>query len=139
MSAELRFIDTNVLVYLFDTDAPAKQAAAREIIAAGRLVLSTQVLSEFYVTVTRKLARPLDSANASRAVADLCALPVRDVTPSLVQSAIRRCTTDRLSYWDALVVETALEAGATLLLTEDLQQGQAFGALRVHNPFLTGS
>ena len=70
MSAELRFIDTNVLVYLFDNNAPAKQAVARELLGAGRFVLSTQVLSEFYVTVTRKLARPLDSATASRAVAD---------------------------------------------------------------------
>jgi predicted nucleic acid-binding protein len=136
MSAELRFIDTNVLVYLFDADAPAKQAIARELVAAGRLVLSSQVLSEFYVTVTRKLARPLDAARASRAVTDLCALPVRDVTAKLVQAAIRRCVATPLSYRDALVVETALEAGATTLLTEDLQHGQVIGTLRVHNPFL---
>ncbi len=120
MSAELRFIDTNVLVYLFDNNAPAKQAVARELLGAGRFVLSTQVLSEFYVTVTRKLARPLDSATASRAVADLCALPIPDVTAKLVQSAIKRCTVTRLSYWDALIVETALEAGATSLLTKVL-------------------
>lgn len=136
MSAELRFLDTNVLVYLFDADAPAKQAIARELVAAGRLVLSSQVLSEFYVTVTRKLARPLDAARASRAVTDLCALPVRDVTANLVQAAIRRCAATPLSYWDALIVETALEAGATTLLTEDLQHGQLIGTLRVHNPFL---
>jgi predicted nucleic acid-binding protein len=136
MSAELRFIDTNVLVYLFDNSAPAKQAVARELLGAGRFVLSTQVLSEFYVTVTRKLARPLDSAKASRAVADLCALPIRDVTAKLVQSAIKRCTVTQLSYWDALIVETALEAGATSLLTEDLQHGQIIDTLRVYNPFL---
>jgi predicted nucleic acid-binding protein len=137
MSAELRFVDTNVLVYLFDADAPAKQAIARELLRAGRLVLSSQVLSEFYVTVTRKLARPLDSARASRAVSDLRALPVRDVTANLVQAAIRRCTAAQLSYWDALIVESAIEAGATTLLTEDLQHGQVIGALRVHNPFLS--
>jgi predicted nucleic acid-binding protein len=136
MSAELRFIDTNVLVYLFDNDAPAKQAVARELLAAGRFVLSTQVLSEFYVTVTRKLARPLDAARASRAVMDFCAMPIRDVTAKLVQAAIRRCTVTQLSYWDALIVETALEAGATSLLTEDLQHGQIIDTLRVHNPFL---
>lgn len=136
MSAELRFIDTNVLVYLFDADAPAKQAIARELVAAGRLVLSSQVLSEFYVTVTRKLARPLDPVRAGRAVADLCALPIRDVTAHLVQAAIRRCAATPLSYWDALILETALDAGATTLLTEDLQHGQVVGTLRVHNPFL---
>jgi len=138
MSAELRFLDTNVLVYLFDADAPTKQAIARELVAAGRLVLSSQVLSEFYVTVTRKLARPLDADHASRAVTDLCALAVRDVTASLVQAAIRRSAATRLSFWDALIVETALEAGATTLLTEDLQHGQVIGTLRVHNPFLAG-
>ncbi len=138
MSAELRFIDTNVLVYLFDTDAPAKQAVARELLAAGRFVPSTQVLSEFYVTVTSKLARPLDAARASRAVGDFCAMPIRDVTARLVEAAIRRRTSTRLSCWDALIVETALEAGATSLLTEDLQHGQIIGTLRVHNPFLAG-
>ena len=136
MSGELRFIDTNVLVYLFDNDAPAKQAVARELLGAGRFLLSTQVLSEFYVTVTRKLARPLDSARASRAVMDFCAMPIRDVTAKLVQAAIRRGTLTQLSYWDALIVETALEAGATTLLTEDLQHGQIIDTLRVHNPFL---
>lgn len=136
MSGELRFIDTNVLVYLFDNDAPAKQAVARELLGAGRFVLSTQVLSEFYVTVTRKLARPLDTARASRAVMDFCAMPIRDVTAKLVQAAIRRGTLTQLSYWDALIVETALEAGATTLLTEDLQHGQIIDTLRVHNPFM---
>jgi predicted nucleic acid-binding protein len=136
MSAELRFVDTKVLVYLFDADAPAKQAIARELVAAGRLVLSSQVLSEFYVTVTRKLGRPLAADQASRAVTDLCALPVRAITANLVQAAIRRCAAARLSYRDALVVETALEAGATTLLTEDPQDGQVIGTLRVHNPFL---
>jgi predicted nucleic acid-binding protein len=136
MSAELSFIDTNVLVYLFDADAPAKQAVARELLVAGRFVLSTQVLSEFYVTVTRKLARPLDSARARRAVAHFCAMPMRNITPKLVLAAIGRCTLSQLSYWDALIVETALEAGATCLLTEDLQHGQTIDTLRVNNPFL---
>lgn len=136
MSAEPRFIDTNVLVYLFDTDAPAKQAVARGLLAAGRFVLSTQVLSEFYVTVTRKLARPLDPERARRAVTDFCAMPIRDVTAKLVLAAIRRCAASQLSYWDALIVETALEAGATTLLTEDLQHGQVIETLRVSNPFL---
>jgi predicted nucleic acid-binding protein len=136
MSGELSFVDTNVLVCLFDAEAPAKQAAAHRLLAEGRLVLSTQVLSEFYVTVTRKLARPLDPALASRAVADLCAFPVRDLTSSLVLAAVRRSQESRLSYWDALIVESALDAGAGLLLTEDLQDGQTFGELRVQNPFL---
>lgn len=136
MSDKLRFLDANVLVYLFDADAPAKQARARELLSAGPLVLSAQVLSEFYVTVTRKLGRPLDPARASRAVADLCAFPVRDLSASLVLAAVRRSQESGLSYWDALIVETALDAGARVLLTEDLQDGQVIGGLRVENPFL---
>jgi len=135
MSADLRFLDTNVLVYLFDADAPAKQAIARVLLTAGPVVLSAQVLGEFYVTVTRKLRRPLDPARASRAVADLCALPVRDVTSGLVLAALRRSQDSQLSYWDALIVETALEAGASVLLTEDLQDGRSIAGLRIENPF----
>ena len=67
---------------------------------------------------------------------DFCAMPIRDVTAKLVQAAIGRGTLTQLSYWDALIVETALEAGATTLLTEDLQHGQIIDTLRVHNPFL---
>lgn len=135
MSAELRFVDTNVLVYLFDADDPRKQAIARAILAAGNVVLSAQVLSEFYVTVTRKLGRPLEPGAAARAVADLCALPVRDVTATVVLAAVRRSQESQLSLWDALIVESALDAGGAVLLTEDLQDGQNFGELRVRNPF----
>jgi predicted nucleic acid-binding protein len=140
MSADLRFVDTNVLVYLFDVDAPAKQAMARELLKAGAeeggLVLSAQVLSEFYVTVTRKLAQPLEPEAARQAVADLCAFPVCRVSAELVLAAIRRSERSRLSYWDSLIVETALDAGAVVLITEDLQGGQSFDGLRVENPFV---
>ena len=137
MSAEPQFVDTNVLVYLFDNDAPEKQSRARRLLESEseNLVLSTQVLGEFYVTVTRKLARPLRPELAQEAVDDLCALRVRSVRTELVQAAVRRSHASQLSYWDALIVETAIDAGAATLLTEDLQHGQAFGGLRVVDPF----
>ncbi len=137
MSAEPQFVDTNVLVYLFDDDSPEKQSRARELFEseAENLVLSTQVLGEFYVTVTRKLARPLPPKLAREAVDDLCALRVRPVRAELVQAAARRSDASQLSYWDALIVETAVDAGAATLLTEDLQHGQVFGDLRVVDPF----
>lgn len=138
MSVEPWFVDTNILVYAFDDDSPRKQAAAREILRenAEQIVLSTQVLGEFYVTVTRKLARPLDPGRAIQALDALCTLAVQPVGRDLVRSAVRRSTSTPLSYWDALIVESALEAGATVLLTEDLQHHQTFGELRVVNPFL---
>ena len=138
MSDDVRFVDTNVFVYLFDGDSPEKQEVARRLLDERReeLVLSIQVLGEFYVTVTRKLAKPLAPETARKAVADLCALRVRPVLPELVQTAVQRSNASQISYWDALIVESAIDAGAELLLTEDLQHGQKFGRLRVVNPFL---
>ncbi len=73
------FVDTNVLVYLFDSGAPQKQARAREVVGAlardGALALSSQVLSELFVTVTRKLEQPLPVTRALRALDDLSAFP----------------------------------------------------------------
>ncbi len=86
--------------------------------------------------VTRKLARPLAPAVAEQAVHDFATLPVRQVTPALILSAIRRSIDSRLSFWDALIVETAIDAGATVLLSEDFQDGQVFEGLRVVNPFV---
>ena len=138
MSGETWFADTNVFVYVFDDDSPRKQEAARRLLddQADRVVLSTQVLGEFYVTVTRKLARPLSPRRAIEALDALCALPVRGLGANLVQSAVRRSASAQVSYWDALIIESALDAGATVLATEDLQHGQAFDRLRVVNPFL---
>ena len=137
MAAELKFVDTNVLVYLFDDDSPDKQVLARELLdaEADNVVLSTQVLSEFYVATTRKLAKPLAPALARRAVDELCALRVEPVRSELVQAAIGRSDSSTLSYWDALIVETAIGAGTGILFTEDLQDGQRFDHLRIVNPF----
>ncbi len=138
MSAELWFVDTNVLVYVFDDDSPAKQRIARRLLEerADQIVVSTQVLGEFYVTVTRKLARPLTAEQAIEALDALCVLPVRGLGVDMVRSAVRRSASSQVSYWDALIIESALDARATVLLTEDLQDGQEFGPLRVINPFL---
>ena len=137
MTAEPKFVDTNVLVYLFDSDSPHKQALARRLLdaEADNVVLSTQVLGEFYVTVTRKLANPLVPALARQAVDELCAFQVQPLHAELVRAAAGRSGSSKLSYWDALIVETAINAGATVLLTEDLQHGQVFDHPRIVNPF----
>ena len=137
MSAESCFIDTNVLVYLFDAGSPGKQARARSLLeeVGDSAIVSVQVLGEFYVAVTRKLKRPLPADQAQAAVDALCELQVRPLHEVLVKAAIQRSNVSRLSYWDALIVETAVEAEATILLTEDMQNGQRFDGLRVVNPF----
>lgn len=133
------FLDTNVLVYLFDADDPAKQRRAQDLLSnrelRAQLILSTQVLQEFYVSVTRKLTTPLDPEAAFQAVQDLAAFPVVQIDPPLILLAIQRSRKAKVSFWDALILETALAAGATLLYSEDFQDGAVFGGLRVANPF----
>ena len=137
MSVESCFIDTNVLVYLFDVDSPKKQGRSRLLLeeVADSAIVSVQVLGEFYVAVTRKLESPLPDDQAQAAVDALCELQVRPLNDSLARAAIRRSIASRLSYWDALIVETAIEAEAGVLLSEDMQHGQEFGGLRVVDPF----
>jgi predicted nucleic acid-binding protein len=133
------FVDTNVLVYLFDADSPGKRKTARALLEehsnAGDILLSTQVLQEFYVTVTRKLSRPLDAVTAATVVASFAELPVVQIDSKLILSAIFRSRNSQLSFWDALIVQAAIEGDATTLYTEDMQHGQMLDSLRVVNPF----
>jgi predicted nucleic acid-binding protein len=133
------FVDANVFVYMFDADEPRKRAKARDIVDKGArdgtLVLSAQVLGEFYVTVTQRLAEPLSTADAARAVTGLCALPLLPVDSAIVLAAVARSRADQLDYWDALLVETARAGGCAALVTEDLPDGRDFDGLRVVNPF----
>jgi predicted nucleic acid-binding protein len=134
------FFDTNVLLYLFDNREPDKKAAAQELIQreveADRASLSTQVLQEFYVNATRKLAFPLSPEEAGARVRDFSRLPLVQVDVPLILAAISRSQRMSFSLWDAMIVEAALKAGADRLLTEDLQHGQVIEGMRVENPFL---
>lgn len=136
----LVFFDTNILVYLFDQDAPDKRDRAKLLfqqeVEAGRFVASTQVLQEFYVAATRKLAVPLPVADAEEAVRALADLSIVPVDSSMTLSAIDRSRSMQVSFWDALIIEAALSVGATCLLTEDLQHGRQIDGLRITNPFL---
>lgn len=138
MSAERAFLDTNVLVYVFDRDEPAKTQRAQSLLAQarpGELALSAQVMGEFYVTVTRKLKRPLDAAAAAEALDWLSLLHVIALDAAIVKAAARTSRSAQLSYWDALIVAAAAAGGCERLLSEDLNDGQLIGSVRVENPF----
>ena len=137
MSVEWKFVDTNVLVYMFDADAPDKRARAQELLREERdcIVLSTQVLGEFYVTVTRKFTESMSLEAAGRAVDAFSRFRVQPIHPETVNAAVRRSRSMRLSYWDSLIVEAALSAGAGALFTEDLQHGRRIDDLQIVNPF----
>jgi predicted nucleic acid-binding protein len=132
------FVDTNVLVYAEDQDEPHKRAIALKCladhVASDDIVLSAQVLNEFYVTV-RRLKRPLDASRALSALEQLAAFPVVPVTADLVVAAAGASERYRISHWDALILETARAAGCTVVLSEDLNDAQDYGGVRVENPF----
>ncbi len=132
------FVDTNVAVYLYDADEPAKRDRAFEVFAdpERHLVLSSQVLSEFFVTVTRKLATPLDHPSAADAVDSLTQLEVVAVDHTLVARAIETSSQHQLSYWDALIVEAAASTRCDTLLSEDLAGGSTIRGVRIENPFV---
>lgn len=133
------FVDTNVLVYSRDASAGAKQAAAHDWMAylwrTRRGRLSVQVLSEFYVTVTAKLQPGMDAASARRDVRALWAWRPVQADAAVMDGAWLIQDRYGLSWWDALIVSSAQAAECPLLLSEDLQQGQDLGGVRVVNPF----
>jgi predicted nucleic acid-binding protein len=140
MSADLTFVDTNVLVYAHDLDSDQRKhdearAALEDLWTAGTGALSTQVLQEFYVTVTRKLARPLARPDAREVVATYTAWPVQRIDAEDVLAASELEDEHALSFWDALILVAASRSGATRVLTEDLQPGQEIRGVRIETPF----
>jgi predicted nucleic acid-binding protein len=132
------FVDTNVWVYAVDAADPAKRARALEVTAPapGRdLVISTQVLTEFYAVVTRKLVVPVSAEDAEALVRQLAVLPVVAIDTSLVVSAIAGSREWQISIWDALVLRAAEIAGCRRVLSEDLADGMTYGSVVVENPF----
>lgn len=134
------FVDTNVLAYTFDDAYPSKRARAMELVDSlwteGDLVVSTQVLQELFVTLTRKLETTIAPAVATDAVerlSDDAHVVLLDVP--LVLAAMHRSRRSQISLWDALIVGATLEARCTELLTEDLQDGWQVGEATVINPF----
>ena len=137
--AERVFIDTNVIVYADDLDAAAKRERAREILQQvlidGNGVVSTQVLQEFFVAATRKLGVAAEIAR--RKVELLARLDVVTIEPSLILDAIDLHRLHPISFWDALIVQSAVASGCRRLLTEDLQSGRNIGGVQIENPFVS--
>lgn len=137
-----RFVDTNILIYAEDRDAGRKHDVARDLIVAlwndRDGALSVQVLQEFFVNVTRKLKRPMKSARAREIVDEYLTWTVVENTGRLLTAAIELHQRAKLSFWDAMVVQAALESGCDRLYSEDLNHGQRFGAVVIVNPFVAG-
>jgi len=142
MSGEkvLGFVDTNVLVYSFEKDDSLKKQTAQrllnELMEDDRLRLSTQILQELFVTLTRKVSRPCSTVEALTIMEDLAAWPVMIVDYAAIRSAAGLSSQAKVSFWDALVVVSTARSGSDVLYTEDLNDGQQIFGVRVCNPFV---
>ena len=138
MSAKV-FLDTNILVYAYDESESEKQTTAQALLTRGiereEAVLSTQVLSEFFVVVTRRIKAPLSANQAEQVIDLLSILPVVEVDLKLVKRAVSVHGELQISYWDSLIVSAAERAGCTKIQSEDLNAGQVYLGARVENPF----
>ena len=137
MPAE-RFLDTNILLYAYDLDAPAKRAVARAIleealIQPARTALSVQVLQEFHVNFVRS---GHSLSEATSIVGDFTAFLVIENSLPLFQRGLWLQSRWKISLWDAMILAAAESSGARELLTEDLNHGQDYGGVRAINPFL---
>ena len=132
------FVDTNILVYAHDRGAGAKHERARLLVEklweSGGGVVSTQVLQELCVSVQRKATRPLSAEDTRRLVQDYSSWDVVVNTAESVIEALGIESRYKISFWDALIVHAASSCGATVLYSEDLADGQAYGSVRVVNP-----
>jgi len=135
--SERSFLDTNILVYTDSVDAPAKKRRALELLAEQRLartgVVSLQVLQEYFVAATRKLAVKADVARRKVELFANYHLVVLDVDDVLAAIDLHRL--HHISFWDALVVRAAKEGGCSILYSEDFQAGRSIDGIRIVNPF----
>ena len=133
----LEFVDTNVLIYSHDTSAGAKRQRALELVrdltSQDSGALSVQVLSEFYWIATRKLS--VASSTAEEVISNFGAWTIHQPTHADILRAVDLHRKLKTSWWDALILNSAIELGCETLWTEDFHHGQRVSGVTVRNPF----
>lgn len=132
------FFDTNVLVYaaIGTGKEEKKQKRALELIDSQDFGISAQVLQEFFVTVVKKASRPLSSERALEWIEEWRVFPCQPIDHRLVRIAIEQSERHKIAYWDAAILAAADALGAHTVYSEDLNDGQRYGRVRVVNPFV---
>jgi predicted nucleic acid-binding protein len=134
------FVDTNILVYAHDLSAGDRHTRAFAVIEslweAQTGVISTQVLQEFYITVTRKMKNPLEPAEAREIIRNYLAWPIQNNDPETTIRASEIEEKNGISFWDALIVVAALRLQAKKIISEDLNNGQVIEGILIENPLL---
>ena len=139
MSGEKYTLDTNILIYSIDRQAGKRHQRSIELIeemSQHDCVLTLQALSEFYSAVTRKGKMPRDDAEAQ--VSDwMIIFPVVNAEPGVLQRAMKTIREHQFSFWDAMLLETAAQAGVTHFFSEDMQHDRLWKGMRIQNPYVT--
>ncbi|MCO5188351.1 MAG: PIN domain-containing protein [Anaerolineae bacterium] len=139
VEAERQFVDTNILVYAHDAAAGEKHHKARQLLVdlwqSRRGCLSVQVLQEFYVTVTHKVAVPLSAEAAAAIIRDLSTWRVHTPAAEDVLAAIALQSRMQLSFWDAMILHSANTMRCAVIWTDDLSDGQCVDITMIRNPF----
>lgn len=135
----MKFLDTNILVYAYDIDEKSKHQTAKDILAdcwnSRTGAISTQVLQEFYVTLTHKLSRKLPTNEVREIVRDFLSWPIYQIIPTDIAKASELEDQYGYTFWDSLVITAAQNASAEILYSEDMQDGQKLDDLKIINPF----
>jgi predicted nucleic acid-binding protein len=135
------FLDTNIFVYSFDQSATAKARKAAQLIRKAlttqKGVISYQVVQEFFNVALRRFSQPMQAADAEQYLSTVFR-PLLGVhsSPALYAEALHLQAQSGFSWYDSLIVSSAIQARCDLLFTEDLQHGQRFGTLQIENPFV---
>ena len=136
---EYQFVDTNILVYAHDSSSGVKHQQAKTLVhelwESGKGCLSIQVLQELFVTITRKVPYPLLNEEAAQIIADLSTWRVHEPNVADILGGINLQSRYKISFWDAMIIQSAAELGCSFLWSEDLNSGQEYQKVRVINPF----
>jgi len=134
------FVDTNIIVYAYDVSAGEKHRKAVEIMkdiwSTGYGIISSQVLQEFFVNVTRKIAKPLNVLTAKEIVKDLLKWKTVSINGEIILEAIDIHNEHKYSFWDSAIIAAAIEGGAGVLLSEDLTNKHQIKGRVIKNPFI---
>lgn len=140
MNGNKTFLDTNIIVYAFDSSAKRKHEIAKKILIdlwdSGQGLLSTQVLQEFYVTATQKIPKPLDRNLAIQTIKDLLHWDVVVNDGGAIIEAIDIQARYKYSFWDAMIIQAAIKSGAELILSENLASSRKIQGIAIKNPFV---
>lgn len=133
------FVDTNILIYAYDIDAGKKHEICKKELKNlwdnGNGVISTQVMQEFYVNVTRKIPEPIPPSKARHIIEQYKTWQVEIITAELILFASIIQERNQLSFWDSLILAAANQANAETLLSEDLNSDQTIESVKIVTPF----